>query len=202
MLEFVSYDPSMSLMKYIFVDLDECLLHAKYAGNANRNVEKFKRIAKREQNYGPSFLLDCGEVYSTKLRPGALDLLKRLRDVYGNENVRMLTASVREYAEKNNEAHGLGWRPNQILTRENMNKMNFGIKDEIVPFEPGYVALIDNLYHRDNLSKLQYLHPLVVRGFVSYVNVPEYWGHEDDFPFDEEYINQVFERIEDGFLQT
>jgi len=199
MLQFVSYDPSMSLMKYIFVDMDECLLHAKYAGNANRNVEKFKRIAKREQNYGPSFLLDCGEVYSTKLRPGALDLLKRLRDVYGNENVRMLTASVREYAEKNNEAHGLGWRPNQILAREKMNKMNFGIKDEIVPFEPGYVALIDNLLPRDNLSKLEYLRPLSSSGSISYVDVPEYWGFEDDFPFDEKYIDGIFERIEQRF---
>ena len=189
----------MSLMKYIFVDMDECLLHARFAGSANGNTEKFKRIAKREQNYGPSFLLDGGEVYSTRIRPGALDLLKRLREVYGNENVRMLTASVREYAEKNNESHGLGWRPNQILAREKMNKMNFGIKEEIVPFEPGYVALIDNLLPRDNLSKLEYLRPLSSSGSISYVDVPEYWGFEDDFPFDEKYIDGIFERIEQRF---
>ena len=199
MLEFVSYDPSMSLMKYIFVDLDECVLHSNFLGaHFNPGAKKDRVIAKATKVYGPVFELDR-ELYTTKMRPGALDLLRRLREIYGNEYVRVLTSSVTSYANKNNEIHGFGFRPDQIFAREDMNKMNFGIKEKVIPFIPGRVALIDNLPPRDNHEKLEYLHPLLDRGFVSYVTVTEFWGYEDDYPFDDKYISEIVERIEDGF---
>lgn len=189
----------MNVKKYIFVDLDECVLHSNFLGaHFNDGAKKDRVIANATKVYGPVFQLDR-ELYATKLRPGALDLLSRLRELYGNEYVRVLTSSVTAYANKNNEIHGLGFRPDQILAREDMNNVEHGIKSKVMPFEPGRVALIDNLPPMDNHGKLAYLNPLLDRGFVSYVTVSEYWGYKDDYEFDDKYISEIIERIEHGF---
>jgi hypothetical protein len=191
----------MSLMKYIFVDMDECLLHARLiTSGIGNNTAKLARITEREKNYGPVFT--CGsEVYATRLRPGALDLLKRLRSDYGKENVRMLTAAVNEYAQRNNEVLGLGFLSEQILSREHINQtITHNILKKVATTERGYVALIDNLHPMDNRSKLDYLRPLVIpTKFVAYVKVQEYYGLKDDPEFSQETINEIINTIERKF---
>ncbi len=188
-------------MKYIFVDMDECLLHARLITSAiGNNPAKLARITEREKNYGPVFT--CGsEVYATRLRPGALDLLKRLRAEYGEGNVRMLTAAVNDYAQRNNEVLGLGFLPEQILSREHIDQpVTHNILKKVSPGKQGHVALIDNLYVTDNISKLHYLSPLVIPGnYVAYVKVLDYFGLKDDPEFNQQTIEEIINTIERKF---
>jgi len=191
----------MSLMKYIFVDMDDCLLHARLiTSGIGNNTAKLARIAKREKNYGPVFTSES-EVYATRLRPGALDLLKRLRAEYGEGNVRMLTAAVNDYAQRNNEVLGLGFLPEQILSREHIDQpVTHNILKKISDPKQGNVALIDNLWQMDNHSKLSYLRPLLVPGkYVAYVKVEDYYGLKDDPEFNQETIHEIINSIERKF---
>jgi hypothetical protein len=88
-------------MRKIYVDLDETLIHARVAGP--RPPGKRRRFA---------FGL---EVYDVALRPCAHYLLGCLREI---GCVSLLTTSQRDYAEKINEAFGLGFE--QLYCREDI----------------------------------------------------------------------------------
>ena len=88
-------------MRKIYVDLDETLIHAGAAGL--RSPGRRRRVA---------FGL---EVYDVALRPCAHCLLGCLREI---GCVSLLTTSQRDYAEKINEAFGLGFE--QLYCREDI----------------------------------------------------------------------------------
>ena len=88
-------------MRKIYVDLDQTLIHARVAGS--RPPGKRRRFA---------FGL---EVYDVALRPCARYLLGWLREI---GCVSLLTTSQRDYAEKINEAFGLGFE--QLYCREDI----------------------------------------------------------------------------------
>ena len=88
-------------MSEIYVDLNETLIHARVAGP--RPPGKRRRFA---------FGL---EVYDVALRPCAHDLLGCLREI---GCVSLLTTSQRDYAEKINEAFGLGFE--ELYCREDI----------------------------------------------------------------------------------
>jgi len=88
-------------MRKIYVDLDETLIHAGAAGL--RSPGRRRRVA---------FGL---EVYDVALRPCAHYLLGWLREI---GCASLLTTSQRDYAEKINEAFGLGFE--QLYCREDI----------------------------------------------------------------------------------
>jgi hypothetical protein len=122
-------------MRKIYVDLDETLIHARVAGPMSPG--KRRRFA---------FGL---EVYDVALRPCAHYLLGCLREI---GCVSLLTTSQRDYAEKINEAFGLGFE--QLYCREDIFVFR-----PFADLKPEAVApksvLIDDLSPTETLARLK-----------------------------------------------
>lgn len=176
------------MTKYIFVDLDECLFHCRPLG-ADRDVAETllhpgEKLINSRDHYGD-------DLYASKLRPGAHDLLKALREI-PDSKVFVLTSSVTIYANANNEAHGLGFDPDDIYAREQL-QLGVGLTPD--RFGSGPVYLIDNLPRHENRVKLTFLRSIATNG-VEYIKVPEYWGLNGwDLPFDSEKIKEIVTTI-------
>lgn len=150
----------MSDNRYVFFDLDETLIQAEY----NNFNKRRKRV---------DITWDCdgiqrSEAYGVILREGALELLSVTRRLY--PNVYMLTASVSCYAQKINEVFNLGFKPEEIITRdmylEGHNFINNNIKSVLVdnqrPVE------VNAIYKQRYLKRF---------GTVGYVEVNPFYGH-------------------------
>jgi NLI interacting factor-like phosphatase len=122
-------------MRKIYVDLDETLIHAKVAGL--RPPAKRRRFA---------FGL---EVYDVALRPCAHYLLGRLREI---GCVSLLTTSQRDYAEKINEAFGLGFE--QLYCREDIFVFRPFVDLKAEAVAPKSV-LIDDLSPTETLARFK-----------------------------------------------
>lgn len=122
-------------MRKIFVDLDETLVHARVAGR--RPPGKRRRLA---------FGL---EVYDVALRPCAHYMLDRLREI---GRVSLLTTSQREYAEKIDEAFGLGFE--QMYCREDLFVFHPFAELKTEAIAPRSV-LIDDLSPNETLARLK-----------------------------------------------
>lgn len=122
-------------MRKIFVDLDETLVHARVAGR--RPPGKRRRLA---------FGL---EVYDVALRPCAHYMLDRLREI---GRVSLLTTSQREYAEKIDEAFGLGFE--QMYCREDLFVFRPFAELKTEAIAPRSV-LIDDLPPNETLARLK-----------------------------------------------
>lgn len=146
---------------YCFVDLDNTLIYASTAYGAPSKHQVVVEFA-------------CGEKYHAILRPGAIDLLKKLREKYGE--VYMLTAATQDYASKMSETFGLGFVKGTIYAREDtehyvVEKLNFPV---------GKCVLIDDLpdvswqhhIHRKKsfLSAVGPVRVINVRAFNGYMN--------------------------------
>ena len=85
-------------IKYVFVDLDECLIsaHYLYGGGAPKDSKTIN--------------IDGG-TYWARLRVGAKDLLAKLRAKYPTF---MLTAAIGDYANSCNEVFELGDRKSVV----------------------------------------------------------------------------------------
>jgi hypothetical protein len=144
--------------KYVFVDLDETLLHTK---------------VHRKKPAGDNYL-DLGDdvFYVAELREGAYDLLRDLRAMVGAENVLMLTTSVEDYAHGWNKKFEFGFQ--KIFHRNDIREQN--IRAEEFPNADG-VYLIDNLYASENRSKIDFLWP--IHQSVKYIQISEYWGGDN-----------------------
>ena len=177
------------MTKYIFVDLDECLFHCRAlfrndADAAQRALVGHEKLVNAVDSYGDDF-------YGSALRPGALDLLKALREI-PDSRLSVLTASIATYAYANNEAHSLGFDSTDIYSRADLQT-----RTRLDPnrFGSGPVYLIDNLPRHENRIKIQFLWPIATNG-IEYIKVPEYWG-KTDRPFDAESIQNIVATIND-----
>lgn len=155
-------------MKYIFVDLDETLIHTTtYRRNAPIDI--------RSIDLGDG---DVSDPYYAELRPGAMQLLSALRAI-PDSRVMMLTTAVTAYAEGFNREFNLGFEDREIFAREDM--IEGGI-DAASFSDAKLVALIDDRtrqYHRQHkipfLSNLIDSTPSPDENFV-FIQVPEFLG--------------------------
>ena len=147
----------MSKTKYIFVDLDETLIHCDPWNDEPREGSKV-------------ITLEHNDTYRAVLRPGALELLKVLR---GIARCYILTAAVQDYAEGWNEAFGLGFdKDSQIFHRND-------IRDRVIGksgFPNAQSYLIDNLPRHENRSKIEVLRE--IDSVPKYFNIKPYYGFE------------------------
>src|SRR6516225_8106222 len=141
-------------MRKIYVDLDETLIHARVAGP--RSPGKRRRVA---------FGL---EVYDVALRPCTHYLLGCLREV---GCVSLLTSSQRDYAERINEAFGLGFE--QLYCREDIFVFRpfADLKAEAVAPKS---VLIDDLSPTETLARLKMKFLGINRR--SYIQIREFHG--------------------------
>ena len=136
--------------KYIFVDLDETLIHT-VGLHTGRDMPNYKKI-----------FLSKKESYNTRLRSCSLAFLTAARE---KAKVFMLTVATRDYALAMNEAFSLGFKAKDIYSREDVRAKL--IKPPKI--EPGAVWLFDNLpldYNEEKRDFLAHLGPL------NYVEVP------------------------------
>lgn len=161
------------MTKYIFVDLDETLIHTfnNWEDKIGRNIK--------------SFTLSDGDFYETCERPGALEFLAQLRQI---APVYMLTAATTEYANKINELFSLGFESKDIYAREHVNR------NEISLPPVDLIFLIDNLDKRDNYTKLSFLRPISRLKVINYIQCSTFSGG-DILPLDKETIDNLISRI-------
>ena len=157
-------------IKYVFVDLDECLISANYlyGGGAPKESKTIK--------------LDEG-TYWGRLRPGAKNLLAKLRAKYLTF---MLTAATGDYAYSWNEVFELGFKETDIYSRE--DTQGYTIHKPM-----GQCYLIDNLPEiADNsVNKIKFLSNI---GPVMYIQIKPYNGYTNQ-ALSEEYINSILDDI-------
>lgn len=146
----------MAKTKYIFVDLDETLIHCNPWND--EPVENSKVIT-----------LEPNDKYRAVLRPGALELLKALRAI---APCYILTAAVQDYAEGWNWEFDLGFKNEDIYSRKAIFLGQF----KEGKFPTGHTYLIDNLPRSENRSKIEFL--CEINTVPKYFNIKPYYGYE------------------------
>jgi len=160
---------------YIFVDLDETLIHT---------------FEDWEDRTPDAVEIDVsGEKVWTSLRPGALDLLAQFRAI---GDVYMLTIARLDYAIKMNQHFGLGFVEEEICDRERIQeKIHFLSPNETI-------IIFDNLPRRENRVKIEFLRQLTKKRYVIYLQCAEYRGHPD-FGFTKEsiefFLGQIYSQV-------
>ena len=139
--------------KYIFVDLDETLIHCNLWIDEIREGESVINLSDGE--------------YRALLRPGALDLLTQLRKV---APCYILTASAQDYARAWNEKFNLGFANDDIYSREQIANRDISTSKFVNPA----AYLIDNLPRHENRDKIQFLKTFDL--FPKYYNIKAYHG--------------------------
>ena len=160
------------MIKRIFQDLDECILHTTVNNDPGQTHVEF-------------MLPEDVHTYRTIIRPCAKDLFAYYNDLIGKENVYILTTATREYAEALNRLGEFGLDYAHIFTREDIQqyKTSFAYGGEGVmkmPIADKDNVLIDNLPPRYNCDKMDMM------GIVTknYHQTPEYYGNnlnDEDF---------------------
>ena len=148
----------MTKTKYIFVDLDETLIHCNPWNDEPTEGSK-------------TVTIEHNDTYRAVLRPGALELLKVLR---GIAPCYILTAATKDYAEGWNEAFGLGFDKSEIYHRGDIN-IRGGIQLSGFPNAQSY--LIDNLHIKQNRDKIQFLNLIDLN--PKYFNIKAYYGFKN-----------------------
>ena len=168
-------------MKYIFLDLDECLLHTTYfyKEDIDSVVEGFGIF--KDESY----------TYVAQLRNGALDLLKRIREIVPEKRVFMLTSSVEDYANHWNSLFKLGFAKHQIYNQKDIENCR------IEPlcrsrFPEAETYLIDNLSRHENRSKIEFLR--AIDSNPTYIQISEFFRSPKD-DLTEEEINSIIDKI-------
>lgn len=125
-------------ISHIFVDLDECLVSTIYKTNGGTPKNRTKIILKNGWH-------GKDETYWTTLRPNAIEFLQHCRNIAPTI---MLTAAAKDYAQKHNEVHSLGFTDDEILGREFYCYYKSGMfHDSIINTKVDYAPesiLIDN----------------------------------------------------------
>jgi hypothetical protein len=147
----------MAKTKYIFVDLDETLIHCN---PWNDEPIEGSKVIKLEHN----------DTYRAVLRPGSLELLKALRAI---APCYILTAAVQDYAEGWNKVFKLGFNESDIYHRKDISDRVIGKSK----FPNAQTYLIDNLPRHENRSKIDFLRE--VDSVPKYFNIKPYYGYED-----------------------
>ncbi len=148
------------IRKNIFVDIDETLMHADMESH-NPEIPTVDVMTH-----------DPDEVYKVALRPGAIDLLFKLRAI---GEVYALTRATQDYAYAMNKALGFGFPTERIYSRIHVREWRKTKIDLDIPSGQNY--LIDDLNFQDNYEKIALLRRL---GPVQYIKVVPFWGNIDD----------------------
>lgn len=162
------------MIKRIFQDLDECVLHTTVNNDPDQTHVEFT-------------LSEDSHIYRTLIRPCAKELFAYYNDLVGKENVYILTAATREYAEALNRLGEFGLDNDHIFAREDIQQysVSFGYGGEgssPTPIADKDNVLIDNLPPRYNCNKIDMM------GIVTknYHQTPEYYGNNlyDEYFFE------------------
>lgn len=139
--------------KNIFLDLDETLISSVYC-SSKKYMQDY--IATYIDYESCSFILpESSGFYATFLRPIALDIIEYCKNLVGEENVYVLTASTDDYANALNKGIDLGFKPEDIYHRELIYYARTS-GDIVEKFKNSDNILIDNLRHRDHAAPTPY----------------------------------------------
>jgi hypothetical protein len=153
------------MIKRIFQDLDECILHTLVNTIPTQDYVEFT-------------LGEDKHTYRSIIRPCAKKLFAYYNKIVGKENVYILTTATRDYAEALNRLGEFGLNPDHILTREDIVKYSYKgawSNDSTTiehPLADKDNILIDNLQWKYNMSKLLFLGINV----DNYYKTEEYYG--------------------------
>ena len=155
------------MIKNIFFDIDETLIHSSYdKPNYLRN------------DYLELKFVEGRDLY-TLVRPCADKIIQYARDLVGFENVYVLTTSTREYAEQVNTGAGWNFNVKSLFTREDLRDAKSNTMYETLPHptlaNPNNV-IIDNLPYRYNTNKMAY----IGISADNYCHVDDYYGADDE----------------------
>lgn len=157
------------MIKRIFFDLDETLLHTVLGEHPGQTCYMHENV---------SYIRDTP--YFTIFRPDANDLIQFARDLVGKENVYILTAAIREYAIILNDAGGFGFSEDRIFAREDQEKYSHrsNMYGSIIYAENKEISdennvLIDNLSSRYNEGKCSFIG---MKDYHNYIKVNDYYG--------------------------
>jgi len=153
------------MIKNIFFDLDECLIHCQVNEDPQQHCLQFT-------------LSEDLHNYYTIVHPRANFLIDYARKRTNFENVFILTTSTKGYASKINELAGFGFNEENILTRDTLKKHHFSTAyggSATIPMK-GIAhkdnILIDNLPWNANFSKME----LIGITRDRYLQIRDYYG--------------------------
>ena len=148
-------------MKYIFCDLDNTLISAESLfGNPPKN----SKIITLKSIY-------FTERYWARLRPGALELLAELRRIAPTY---MLTAATTDYAKCWNKEFNLGFKEEDIYSREDSDYSMLSVGNKFPSKGVSYLIDDKDLPYVNTTIKVNFLSGL---GDVQIVVIKPYNGH-------------------------
>ena len=161
----------MSSIKNIFVDLDETLIFTDLNGVLKDDPKLV--IVDVDKNF-----------YSVKIRPGALELLAKLREM---GEVYLLTKATSDYALAMSNKFGFDFDKKRIFDRNYIQDWRYKKLD--IPNGKNY--LIDDLPYAYNFKKISLLKQL---GVVKYIKVNPYNGSAVD-DMSSEDVEDILKKI-------
>lgn len=185
----------MNKMK-LFWDIDETLIHTR------------KYLHKQ---YTHDFEIGKGdESYFVCVRPCAKQVIDYSREVFGADNVYILTTSVEWYARSINKKANWGFDNSQIISREIIHKYSIKIpslygSETLVtqhPLANKNNLLIDNLRPEHNREKTSLM---LINPQKNYLTVEDYYGNnlDDDIFRDTviHFMDDAINRYADNLIQ-
>jgi hypothetical protein len=152
------------MIKNIFFDIDETLIHSSYGKPYFRNDYLTLKFAEGRDLY-------------TLVRPCADKIIQYAKNLVGFENVYILTTSTREYAEQVNDGAGWNFDVASIFTREDLRDATLNGTTIAHPtLAHTENVIIDNLPKRYNETKIAYIGISEDR----YCRVDDYYGAHDE----------------------
>jgi hypothetical protein len=145
-------------IKNIFVDLDETLIHTNLT-----NGDMPNEIPEEQVTLGK-------ETYQVSLRPGARELLFKLREL---GHVFMLTRATHDYAIAMDKHFNLAFSEDRIYSRKDVQLFRY--KELHLP--KGKCYLIDDLSQINNYEKVALINQL---GPTYYIRVNPFYGFKEE----------------------
>jgi len=171
------------MIKQVFWDIDECLIHTSVNNDPHQDCLKF--VLDEDMNN-----------YYTIVHPCAMELIEYSRALVGADNVYILTTSTRDYATEIARLAGWNFDDAHILTRETLQSHSFPLAYGARTTLPHKLAhaknvLIDNMMPQHNNDKML----LVGINTGRYHHVRDYYGvNYADCTFQEdvkEFLNKL-----------
>lgn len=173
------------MINCVYFDLDECLIFSSISTDGIEGNKFFE--------------IDLGdEVYYTIVRERAQNVIDAARTLVGNDNVYILTSSMRDYALSVNSLAGFGFPESHVIAREDYcTPVITGWGGASFPVHERHSknnVLIDNLPHRYNEAKVHHIGDIPPE---NYLRIRDYYGVtfcDEDEPFEELVVDFLNER--------
>ena len=180
----------------LFWDIDETLIHSR---------------AYIHEKYKHTFIVDVyDELYYTCVRPCAKQVIEYSREVFGADNVYILTAASELYAQRINKLAEWNFPEDHIIGRETTERYCINIpslygSSSLVtdhPLANKNNLLIDNLRPEWNTEKTSLM---LINPQKNYLTVGDYYGNnlEDDIFRDKvkHFIDDALNRYADNLIK-